>query len=113
AIGGAILGAGFAGAFRFAVPGRRIGTAALVVGVVLTALPVLWFLPRDTGEVEADIALERVGTTTFGVDEIEAEGAIVTVTLTPADAADDAHWFQATSWQGGGLVLEDMVEIEP
>ena len=113
AIGGAILGAGFAGAFRFAVPGRRIGTAALVVGVVLTALPVLWFLPRNTGEVEADIALEPVGTTTFGVDEIEAEGAIVTVTLTPADAADDAHWFQATSWQGGGLVLEDMVEIEP
>ena len=113
AVGGGLLGAGFAGAFRFAVPGRRIGSAALVAGVLLTAVPVLWFLPRDTGEVTADITLERVGTTTFGVEEVEAEGAIVTVALTPADAADDAHWFQATSWQGGGLVLEDMVEIEP
>lgn len=113
AIGGALLGAGFAGAFRFAVPGRHIGTTALVAGVVLTALPVLWFLPRDAGDVSADITLERVGTTTFGTDLVEAEGAVVTVALTPADAADDAHWFQATSWQGGGLVLQDMVEIEP
>ncbi len=113
AIGGALLGAGFAGAFRFAVPGRHIGTAALVAGVVLTALPVLWFLPREAGDVTADISLERVGTTTFGTDRVEAEGAVVTVALTPADAADDAHWFQATSWQGGGLVLQDMVEIEP
>lgn len=113
AVGGALLGAGFAGAFRFAVPGRRIGGAALLVGVLLAALPVLWFLPRDTGDVRAVVTLDRVGTTTFGVDEVEAEGAVVTVSLTPADAADDAHWFQATSWQGGGLVLEDMAEVEP
>ena len=112
AVGGALLGAGFAGAFRFGAPGRRIGAAALAVGVVLAAVPVLWFLPRDTGDVSAEVALERVGTATFGTDEVEAEGALVTVTLTPADAADDAHWFQATSWQGGGLVLEDMVEVE-
>lgn len=112
-VGGALLGGGFAGAFRFAAPGRRIGRAALAAGVLLAAVPVLWFLPRDAGQVTADISLERVGTTTFGVEEVEAEGAIVTVELTPADAADDAHWFQATSWQGGGLVLEDMVEVEP
>ena len=37
----------------------------------------------------------------------------VTVVLDPPDAADDAHWFQATSWQGGGLVLADMIEIAP
>ena len=113
AVGGALLGAGFAGAFRFAVPGLHIGRVALVTGVLLAAVPVLWFLPRSAGDVTADVTLERVGTATFGVDEVEAEGAIVTVALTPADAAADAHWFQATSWQGGGLVLEDMVEIEP
>ena len=113
AVGGALLGAGFAGAFRFAVPGLHIGRTALVAGVLLAALPVLWFLPRSAGDVTADVTLERIGTTTFGIDEVEAEGAIVTVALTPADAADDAHWFQATSWQGGGLVLEDMVEVEP
>ncbi len=30
------------------------------------------------------------------------------VTLTPADAAADASWFQASAWQGGGLVLAEM-----
>jgi hypothetical protein len=112
AVGGALLGAGFTGAFAFAVPGRRIGAAALAVGVLLAAVPALWFLPRDTDDVTADITLEEVGTTTFGVEQVEAEGAIVTVELTPADAADDAHWFQTTSWQGGGLVVEEMVEID-
>jgi hypothetical protein len=34
--------------------------------------------------------------------------ATVVATLSPTDAADDAYWFQATSWQGGGLVLADM-----
>jgi hypothetical protein len=38
------------------------------------------------------------------------------VTLRPADAADDADWFNVTAWQGagsgeGGLVLADMNEI--
>jgi hypothetical protein len=74
---------------------------------------VLWFLPRQVGEVTADITIDPVGVTTFAVDEVEAEGAYVTVELEPADAADDAHWFQATSWQGGGLVLADMVEQAP
>ncbi|MFP5323018.1 MAG: hypothetical protein ACLGIC_14400 [Acidimicrobiia bacterium] len=113
AVGAAILGAGFARAFPWAPAGRRIGGAAVAAGLVLVAVPVLWFLPRDVGDVQADVSLERVGTTTFGVDEVEAEGAVVTVALTPPDAADGAHWFQATSWQGGGLVLEDMVEVEP
>ena len=34
--------------------------------------------------------------------------ATVVATLTPADAADDAYWFQASAWQGGGLELADM-----
>ncbi len=112
-VGCALLGTGFATAFSFAVPGRRTPVVALACGFLLAVAPVLWFLPRATGDVTADITLERVGTTTFGAEEVEAEGAVVTVELTPADAADDAHWFQATSWQGGGLVLADMVELEP
>lgn len=113
ATGCAVLGAAFARAFRFAPPGRRIPAAAVVVGLVLASVPVLWFLPRPVGEVTAEVSIEPVGVTTFAVDEVEAEGAYVTVELEPADAADDAHWFQATSWQGGGLVLADMVEQAP
>lgn len=112
AVGCALLGAAFAGAFRSATPGARVGRAAVAVGALLATVPALWFLPRDVGPVTADVVLEPVGVTTFGVDEVEAEGAHVTVRLSPADAADDAHWFQATSWQGGGLVLSDMVEVD-
>jgi hypothetical protein len=36
-----------------------------------------------------------------------------TVKLTPADAADDATWFTATSWQGGGLVVDRLRKTAP
>jgi hypothetical protein len=112
-VGCAILGAAFARAFRWAPPGRPLPAVAVGLGLVLAVAPVLWFLPRPVGEVEAQLSLERIGTTTFGADQVEAEGAIVTVELSPPDAADDAHWFQATSWQGGGLVLAEMERVAP
>lgn len=108
AIGCALLATGFARAFRFVAPGRPVRGAVLVAGAVLAIAPVLAFLPRDVGNVTADVTLDAATS-----DEFEEAGAFVDVTLTPADAADDAHWFQATSWQGGGLVLADMIEIEP
>jgi len=113
AAGCAVLGAAFAGAFPWAAPRRRLGPVAVGAGLVLAVAPVLWFLPRDVEPVRADISLDPVGTTTFGLEEVEAEGAVVTVELSPPDAADDAHWFQVSSWQGGGLVLADMVEVSP
>jgi hypothetical protein len=111
AVGCAILGVAFARAFPWAAPRRPIPAVAVGLGLLLAVAPVLWFLPRPVGDVRADVTIDPVGTTTFGADEVEAEGAIVTVELTPADAADDAHWFQATSWQGGGLVLAEMEEV--
>ncbi|HEX4902315.1 MAG TPA: hypothetical protein VFV42_05870 [Acidimicrobiales bacterium] len=113
AVGCAVLGAGFATAFPWARAGRPLSRVAVGAGLALAVVPVLWFLPRGVGEVRADVTLERVGVTTFGAEEVEAEGAFVTVELTPADAAEDAHWFQASSWQGGGLVLAEMEEVEP
>ena len=108
ATGCALLGTGFARAFRFAAPGRPVSGPLLVVGAVLAVAPVLAFLPRDVGDVTAAVTLDPAAS-----DEFDEAGAFVEVRLTPADAADDAHWFQATSWQGGSLVLADMVEIEP
>ena len=32
---------------------------------------------------------------------------------TPADAAENAEWFNATSWQGGGSVVSKMREVSP
>jgi hypothetical protein len=48
---------------------------------------------------------------TISIDEASASGGregTVTVALDPPDAAEGAEWFQATSWQGGGLVLSEM-----
>ena len=35
------------------------------------------------------------------------------VTLDPADAAEDAEWFNATSWQGGGSIVADLEQVSP
>ena len=74
--------------------------AVVVAGVACLAVVVLP-LPRGVGDVRADLRVEAI-TGTPGMADVE-------VTLTPAGAADDAYWFQATAWQGGGLVLADMV----
>ena len=102
AVGAAILATTFsraAGRQRATnpVPGRLVALAAVAV-VVCVALP----LPRGTGDVRADVRVERVG-----------NDANLTVTLDPPDAAKDARWFQASSWQGGGLVLSEFKQTAP
>jgi hypothetical protein len=39
--------------------------------------------------------------------------AMATVRLDPPDAAKDSHWFDVTSWQGGGLQVTDLDGIGP
>jgi hypothetical protein len=71
--------------------------------VVGLALP----MPRHVGDVTAELTVEP--------DERD-EGSsrvFVHVELDPADAADDARWFQAMSWQGGGLVIAEMERVGP
>ena len=98
AVGAAILGVTFARAIdgrpdTRPVPGPWIVLAALAC-VAVIVLP----MRRPTGEVTADVRLESAG-----------DGdVVVTATLSPADAADDAYWFQGSAWQGGGLELADM-----
>ena len=36
-----------------------------------------------------------------------------TVRLEPPDAAEDANWFSAIAWQGGGLISEPLDEVSP
>ena len=102
AVGAAVLGTAFARAAGRRhtiqpIPGRLVALAALAV-VVCVVLP----LPRGTGDVRADVRVERVG-----------NNANLTVTLDPPDAAKDARWFQASSWQGGGLELAEFEETAP
>jgi hypothetical protein len=70
---------------RFAVP----AAAVLAVGLVA------FLIPANAGDPVS---------ATFALDETELDGqrAVTgTVRLDPPDAADDALWFNTTSWQGG------------
>jgi hypothetical protein len=95
AIGAALLAVALAGGVRREGPGVpswavALGGVAVLVGLVIP-------LPRHAGNVKAAIQVVHQG-----------DNAIVHVTLTPANAADHARWFQVSAWQGGGTVLSNM-----
>jgi hypothetical protein len=96
AVAAAVLGCRLAG---HRLP-RRLG--ALAVAVVVVALA--WPLPRPVGDVTAAVDVDPNATGT---------SADVAVTVSPADAADDARWFQWSSWQGGELAVGDLREVGP
>jgi hypothetical protein len=93
---GAHLGNGLQGERR-ALP-RPLPAAALAVVGVCIAIP----LATSEGEpIRATVALD-------GDREVTA-----TITLDPADAADDAKWLHAMAWQGGGSRLVELEETTP
>ena len=100
AVGAAVLAVAYARAVgrdgRGRVPTGALVVAALAV-VVALALP----MPRRVGDVTAAMTLAPAS----------GERATVHVTLDPPDAADGNKWFQATSWQGGELVLAEMEPV--
>jgi hypothetical protein len=104
-VGTAIVAAAFGTAVareRARLPRAVVAGAGLAV-VVALALP----MPRHVGDVTAEVTLEREPR------DDAASRVWVQVTLDPADAAGDARWFQAMSWQGGGLVIAEMERVGP
>ena len=108
AIAGATIGA-WIGTHLSAEPAKRspqLRGAALCSAAVLAAL-VAYGLYTPTQEgVNARVALHDVGGSTGR--EVQA-----TVRIDPPDAAADAEWFDATAWQGGGLVVDPLKRIAP
>ncbi|MFB6719297.1 hypothetical protein ACFCV3_04015 [Kribbella sp. NPDC056345] len=75
------------------------------VGLVAVVGIIFFCVPRSAEPgVTGTVSLERVAT---GAEPT----AYVTVKLDPATAADDARWFEALSWQGGGMVLHPMQKV--
>jgi hypothetical protein len=97
AVGAAVLGVTFARAIDDHTEARPVPTVGVVLAGLACLAVILVPMRRPTGDVTADVHLE-------GGDGI----AYVVATLSPADAADDAYWFQASAWQGGGLELAAM-----
>jgi hypothetical protein len=114
AVGAALVGVAFArAAGQPEVPQETDRPApwlvALAGAVVLVAIALP--MPRHVGHVDAAVSIEDAGRRPATALAPATAQAYVDVRLTPADAADEARWFQATSWQGGGLVLSDMHRV--
>jgi hypothetical protein len=116
-VGAAVVGAAFGRAIVAGIASRGTGSpphpspgpaplrrGAVALGGAAVVLALVLPLPRQVGDVEADIRVEPA----------EEEGHVtVRATLAPEDAAVDARWFQVLAWQGGGLVVADMEEVGP
>jgi hypothetical protein len=78
---------------------RRFRYAALTAGAVLVFGTLGVSVPRTAdGNLRGEITLDPVG----------PDAAVITVRLDDPAAADDAVWFYALSWQGGGSVRAPM-----
>jgi len=74
---------------------------AVVIGVFAFNVP-----PRHDAQVSANVTVfDRTG----GAHD----SARLRVEVFPHDAADDAWWFQALSWQGGDAIHADLREASP
>jgi hypothetical protein len=114
AVGAALVGVAFArAAGQPEVPAETDRPAPWLVAVggaavlVALALP----MPRHVGDVQASVSIEDAGRRAATALAPATEQAYVDVRLDPPNAARAARWFQATSWQGGGLVLSEMREV--
>jgi hypothetical protein len=104
AVGGGLIGAHLGGALRS--PRRASGVPRLLPSAALAVVIACLAIPMHTthGQLpRADVTLDPAG----------PGQANATVKLQPADAADDAKWFHAMAWQGGGSRLVQLRETGP
>ena len=103
AIAGALLGAWIGARLASdSLPRTRATRWAACIGAAAVAVMVVYALNKPPAEGIRG---------TISVDKTEAAGPAegnLTVRMDPPDAAADAEWIQAISWQGGGLVLDDL-----
>lgn len=106
AIAGATIGA-WIGARLSPEPAERsplLRRAALCSAAVLAALVGYGLYTHTKAGVSAQVALKEVSS---GPNrEVEAR-----IRINPPDAATGAEWFDATAWQGGGLVVDPLKQI--
>ena len=96
---GAWMGARLASDRLPRTPSLRLAACVGAAGVTAMVGYAL-YKPADEG-VRGTISVDR---TSAGA----AREADLTIRLDPPGAAQGAEWFQAISWQGGGLVIDDL-----
>ena len=103
---GGVLGALLAAGLLRELPGKRVARRACVGAfAVLLALGVNAGV-RDLPDATAQVELTDVA----GAPE---RTALATVTLSPADAAEDSNWLYILAWQGGPGTKRIVDRLEP
>jgi hypothetical protein len=103
-----VLGALLASGLRGELPRPRVARAAFAASLVaIAALVANGLVMEEPKNLRADVTLEK----SQGSDGQEA---LATVRLDPPDAADDAYWLTAISWQAEEpLVNDPLEEVSP
>jgi hypothetical protein len=106
-IAGGLTGALIALALQGRLPqprvSRLVAIGALVAVAALIADGLITTPPKD---LRATVTLSKQAAS-------GPQTAMATIRLNPPDAAKDAHWFDVTSWQGGGLQLTHLDQVGP
>ncbi|MDX6583806.1 MAG: hypothetical protein QOI10_2990 [Solirubrobacterales bacterium] len=106
-----ILGGYLGGSFAAAAPRRVPFPAPATIPAALATLAIVAVVGLNVGDQtpsgwSARVSLDNVKT--------GAERTVnATVRLDPPQIADDAYWLQAISWQGGGLVVDQLRRVSP
>jgi hypothetical protein len=105
AVAGGLVGALMACALRGELPRRRL-TRAIPAAALIAILAVfadgLW--TTTPNDVRAHVRLHQL-------DATSGREVAATVRIDPADAASDPAWLNATAWQGGGLVVDQLRSV--
>ena len=103
-IAGGVCGAMIATALESQLPRPAVARALALGSLFVVAVSIGYGLSTtEPRGVSATVALTDVRSAPDR--EVSAQ-----VRLDPPNAADDARWFQMTSWQGGGLVVNRLEE---
>jgi hypothetical protein len=86
--------------------GRHPHLAALLAVAALVGVFGYNAPPRDDVQAQATLSFDEAASG-------PGRTAFVRARLQPKDVAADAWWFEALSWQGGGLVRSEMTEVAP
>jgi hypothetical protein len=107
-VAGGVIGGFVGGCLRTPVAERWPETRwAPAAGAAVALGLFAWALPMNGGPgVKAAVTLTEV--TPAPNRTVNAD-----VKLDPPDAAEDAEWLNATAWQGGGSVVEELREVGP
>jgi hypothetical protein len=114
AISGALVGGWIGSRLLFTPePGRRGLRIGAVIGAVGIAAVFALGLPKPATTGETATITLRDATIPAGQTGSGGRAVLADIRVSPTDTADDARWLSMTSWQGGGIIIDQLKKVGP